>query len=412
MHYRLWSVALATVAIVVACDRVPLTSPTGSTISLSVDKTVLPLGGETVVRAVVTESAGTPVHNGTEVTFQTTVGGFNPPTARTVNGVATTTFQAGMSSGTAQIHAFSGGARTGSGNSSSGGVTVKIGAAAASGTISMSATPSSVSQSGGTVTVTALVFDEANNPLPGVNVQFVASTGSLSATTATTDSNGLARTQLSTTQTTTVTAIAGAAKGEVRVEASAAPGVAVSAPESGTVGTPVPITVTFSGGTSGNSSPRQIASLRVDFGDGTSDTRFNVTGSAAFTHTYQRAGGYTITATAVDVAGNTGIASDAITIAPAPIPTISAFSATPNPIPAADNGVTNITVTAAPGTGGAPIRSVIVRKTDGTVIFSGTQGGTFTYQFQPAGSGSNPITATVTDANGNTATATTVVVVR
>src|SRR5262245_20825412 len=129
LQLRLWALAVATVAIGIACDTMPLTSPTGSTISLAVDKNVLPLGGQTTVSAVVIESAGTPVHNGTSVTFLTTVGSFNPVEAQTFNGIATTTFLAGSASGVATIHAFSGGARTGSGNSSAGGVTVKIGAA-------------------------------------------------------------------------------------------------------------------------------------------------------------------------------------------------------------------------------------------------------------------------------------------
>ena len=55
--------------VVVACERVPLTSPTGSTISVTIDQSTLPLNGQATVRAIVTESAGTPVHNGTEVTF-------------------------------------------------------------------------------------------------------------------------------------------------------------------------------------------------------------------------------------------------------------------------------------------------------------------------------------------------------
>lgn len=409
---RLGLVAVATVAVVVACDRVNLTAPTGSTVSLSVEKNVLPLGGQTTVTAVVTESAGTAVHNGTVVTFQTTHGSLNPPTATTVNGVATTTFLAGSSSGTATIHAFSGAARTGSGNSSSGGVSVQIGAAAASGNISVSATPPSVSQSGGTVAVSAVVFDSNRNPLPGVNVQFTTTTGTLSPTTANTDENGIARTQLTTTQTATVTAFAGSATGSARVDVSAAPNVQVAAPENGTVGTAVPVTVTFSAPTGSTGTPNQVATLVVDFGDGTSETRTNVTGQVALTHTYQQAGGYTITARATDVAGNTGIGSDAVVISHAPPPTISAFSASPNPIPPDKNGVTQITVTAAPGATNVPIRSVVVRKADGTVIYSATQGGVFTYQFQPAGSGATPITATVTDANGNTATSNTVVVVQ
>src|SRR5687767_12978805 len=221
---RLWVLAVASVVIVVACDRVPLISPTGSTISLSADRTVLPLNGQTTVRAVVTESAGTPVHNGTMVTFNPSIGRTEPVEAQTVNGIATVNFLAGTVSGTGFIHAFSGGARTGSGNTSSGGIEVRIGAAAAGG-ISVSATHSSISQSGGTVTISALVMDPSNNPLPGVSVLFTATAGTLSATTALSDANGIARTQLSTTQTTTVTATAGTARGEVQVLASTAPAI-------------------------------------------------------------------------------------------------------------------------------------------------------------------------------------------
>jgi hypothetical protein len=403
---RLGVVAVVTTLVVVACDRVNLTAPTGSTISVSVDRSVVPLNGLATVTAVVTESAGTPVHNGTAVTFQTTVGSLNPPTVETVNGIATTTFVAGQTSGVATIHAFSGGARTGSGNTSSGGATIRVGTAAASGAISLTATPSSVSQSGGTVTISALVFDEQSNPLPGIPVQFVSSTGSLSPTSATTDSNGIARTQLSTTQTATVNAIAGAAKGEVRVEASAAPSITVNASD-GTAGTPVPITITFSGGTSGNSSPRQIATLVVDFGDGTSETRSNVTGSVAMTHTYQNAGGYTVTARATDVAGNTGIASDVTIIGFAQQPTVGLTASKNNP---AVNEVFTMTVTPTAANANTPIRSVVVRTNDGTVLYSGT-GGTATFPVQFTSSGTRVITATATDAAGQTGSTTTTIIV-
>lgn len=412
---RLYVLALVTVIAVVggtmACDRVPLTAPTASTITVSVDQTTLPLNGQATVRAVVIESGGIPVHNGTEVTFATTLGNFNPPTAATVNGVATTTFLAGSISGTTKINAFSGGASTGSGNSSGGGVEVKIGAAAA-GSLAVVATPSSVSQSGGTVTISALVLDASNNPLPGVSVLFTTTSGALSATTALSDANGVARTTLNTTTTATVKATASStASGEVTVTVSAAPSITLTVPDTGNVGVPVVMTVTATAGT-GNSSPRQIETLTIDYGDGSVETRTNVTGSVGLTHTYSSPRAYTVTATARDVAGNTAIASDVIVISPAPLPTISAFSANPNPVPASANGVTSITVTAAPSSASAPIQSVVVRKADGTVIYSGTQGGTFTYQFQPAGSGATPITATVTDINGNKATATTVVVVQ
>ena len=391
---RLALVAVTTVGVVVACDRVNLTAPTGSTVSISVDRSVVPLGGQAVVSAVVTESSGTPVHNGTTVTFQTTVGSLNPPTAETVNGIATTTFLAGQTSGVATIHAFSGGARTGSGNSSSGGATIRVGTAAASGAISLTATPSSVSQSGGTVTISALVFDEQSNPLPGIPVQFVSSTGTLSPTSATTDSNGIARTQLSTTQTATVNAIAGAAKGEVRVEVSTAPTVTITAPDTAVAGVPVAVTVST---TSGNTSaPRQIQTLEVDFGDGSVETRSNVTGSAAFTHTYSQARGYTISARAVDVAGNTGAAQKAIVVTRAtPSVTVTPSDSTPTA-----GTATGFTIAAQPGTNGPPIQSWTAF-VNGTAVASGSgANGAFTYTF-PSPNTTYLVEVAVTDAAGN-----------
>ena len=411
---RLWAIAVLTIVAVVACERVQLTSPTGSTITISADRNVLPLHGQATIRAVVMESGGTPVHNGTVVSFTTTLGTVNPAEVPTVNGVATATFNAGGISGTSIINAFSGAARTGSssssGNSSSGsGVEIRIGAAGASGIISVTASPPAVSQSGGTVTISAIVFDAANNPLPGVQVQFTASNGVLSGTTALTDSAGIARTTLNTTQTSTVTAFAGSAKGEVQVVVSAAPIVTIGAPDTGTVGTPVAITLTPSGGSSTNSSPRQIAQVTVNFGDGTSQTLHNITGQVGLTHTYRNAGGYTISAVASDVNGNTGISSKAVVINHAPIPTVT-LSANPNPVPRANQGLTTFTVTTAPASTNVPIRNVRVTLQDGTVIYNGTGGGSFAYRF--GGSGTYTATATVTDANGETATTSSAVLVQ
>ena len=402
---RLFGVAALTVAVVVVgCDQVPLTSPTGSTISLSIDRSILPLNGQATVRAVVTESSGTPVHNGTTVTFQPSIGRTDPVEAQTVNGIATATFLAGAVSGTGFIHAFSGGARTGSGNASSGGVEVKIGAAAAGG-MSVSAAPSSISQSGGTVTISALVMDPSNNPLPGVSVLFTATAGTLSATTALSDASGIARTQLTTTQTTTVTATAGTARGEVQVPASSAPSITITAPDTGVVGTPVPITVAVTaGGTGGNNTPRQVQSLTLNFGDGATETRTNVTGSAGFTHTYQRAGGFTITASATDVAGNTGIASDAIVISRA-VPTVG-VSANPNSGPAPLSST--ITTTASTAAGAPPLESVRTF-VNGELVHTSSGPASFAHRFTTAGTTYQVVTV-ATDTAGNESRASTVVI--
>ena len=397
---RLSFVAVIAVVAVIACDSVPLTSPTGSTISLSIDRNILPIGGQATVRAVVIESAGTPVHNGTIVTFNPSIGSVNPVEAPTVNGVATATFLAGAQSGVGFIHAFSGAARTGSGNTSSGGVEVRIGAAAA-GSISVSASPSSVSQSGGTVTVSALVLDSSNNPLPGVSVLFTTSAGSLNGTTALSDSNGIARTQLTTTQTATVTAVAGTAKGETRVEVSAAPIVTLTVPETGKVGVPVPMSITPQG--AGNTSPRQLQTVVVNFGDGESQTFTNTTGTVGFTHIYGRPSGYTVQATATDVAGNTGVTSKPIVITRS-IPGTT-VSANPSNGTAPFNSV--ITVGATASEGSPPVESVRVT-INGETVFTSTTGGAFSYRF--AAPGSYIVEAFVTDAAGSVGRATTVVV--
>jgi hypothetical protein len=264
----------------------------------------------------------------------------------------------------------------------------------------MSATPSSVSQSGGTVTVSALVLDPAGNPLPGVNVTFSADVGQLSPTTALSDASGIARTQLQTTQTSKVTATAGAATKDVTVTVTSAPSVTVTAPDTGTVGTPVSITVTATSGAT--ATPRQIQTLTVDFGDGAVETRSNVTGTAGFTHTYSQARGYTITATATDVSGNTGVAQDTIVIARQQLPTVSLSA------PATTTVAAPISVSFS-GTATSPAQIVSARVTlqDGTVIYSGSSANTFNYKFSSAGT--YTLTGTVTDSNGNSAAAQTTV---
>ena len=371
---------------VVACDKVPLTSPTGSTITLSVASTTVPINGTIEVIAAVIEAGGTAVHDGTSVTFTGGFGNFTPVEAQTVGGVARSFFR-GTTSGTAKIGAFSGAAKATE-------VEVKVGAAAA-GSIAISATPSSVSQSGGTVTVAALVLDASGNSLPGVNVNFSATTGQLSSPTALTDSSGIARTQLTTSQNSTVTATAGAATKDVTVTVSAAPTVTIDPPTPSPAieGQPVAITVKTSSGTT--AAPRQVQSLIVEFGDGSRETRTNVTGDVAFTHVYNNAGGYTITATAVDVAGNTGVGSRALTVQAATLPTVT-LTATPNPVPNSANGLTTLTA----GSTSPALRNVTIKLPSGEVLYSGTSGGSVAYRFPTPGTFT--VIATATDANGNT----------
>ncbi len=104
----------ASVIAMVACNNDPLVAPVASTISLSAETIVLQPGGATQVTAIVTEEAGTPVHNGTVVWFSATMGRMEPESAQTENGVARAIFIAGNTPGTGRVVASSGAAASAS----------------------------------------------------------------------------------------------------------------------------------------------------------------------------------------------------------------------------------------------------------------------------------------------------------
>ncbi len=110
---RVLVLAIAIVAAASACDKVPLTAPVASKISVSASSTAVAPGGSTEITAVVIEEAGTPVHNGTVVRFAATGGRVDPEEATTRDGVARTTFTAGSATGTGKVTATSGAAEAG-----------------------------------------------------------------------------------------------------------------------------------------------------------------------------------------------------------------------------------------------------------------------------------------------------------
>src|SRR4030095_1626379 len=132
---------IAAMPLMYACDKVPLLAPSGSVISVFASANTVPLNGDIEVVANVIENgttstpttpttpgtttpgtgttgttstttagAGTPVQNGTLVSFTTTIGRIEPSEARTTNGQVKVRFIPGGQSGTATITAYSGGA--------------------------------------------------------------------------------------------------------------------------------------------------------------------------------------------------------------------------------------------------------------------------------------------------------------
>src|SRR3954464_5469303 len=141
--------------ITIACQRVPLLAPSGSTITLTTAATNLPTNGTADIVAQVIEASGTPPQSGTHITFSTTIGAVQPSDVETdINGRVVVRFNAGAASGVATITAYSGGATTGS----AGAIKINVGAAAV-GRVVVSANPGTVAATGSNSTITAVVSD-------------------------------------------------------------------------------------------------------------------------------------------------------------------------------------------------------------------------------------------------------------
>ncbi len=275
-----------------ACDKVDLTAPTDSSITLTTSQTVLPVTGKAEITATVTESAGTPVQNGTMVYFTSTVGVIDPREARTENGRARVTFAGNGTSGTAKIGATSGSAVATE-------IEIKVGGAAASRVV-LNVSPTAVPSTGGTVTLLATVTDADGNRLPGVPVSFTSTAGVLANSTVVSDDNGQARTTLTTSAQASVSASAGAAEsGSIAITVASALQLTLTAPTGTlTAGTPLSFGV---GIVDTNASPARLVTL--DFGDGSSQQLGSLSGTTTVAHTYANAGTYTVTLTAVDQLG-------------------------------------------------------------------------------------------------------------
>lgn len=305
------------------CDKLPLLAPNESTITLSSSSTVVQANGVTELRAVVLEQGGTPVQNGTTVSFTTTLGTLSPTDARTTNGVATVQFLGNGQSGTATVRAISGGA-------ASEALEISVGAAATS-RVTLTAAPSSVPSNGGSTTISALVADQSGNPLSGVPVNFTTTAGTLSATVVNTNSGGIAQTTLTTNVQANVTATAGSTtSAALTIGVSVRPTVSIavasgSAPIEGAIAT---LSVTANAGTGGS----PIQNVVVNYGDGSSDELGAITGTVAVQHVYRDDGSFTPSVTATDTAGNTNTASTVIVVQPFLVTITASQSSTSNTV--------------------------------------------------------------------------------
>lgn len=334
---------LTTAASGLACDAVPLVAPTRSTVRLVAADAAIPNGGSTTITATVIEAAGTPVHDGTVVTFSTTLGTVHPTEAPTARGRASATFSAGDESGAADLVAWSGAAVSEP-------VQVTVGAAAAA-AVHLNARPASLPPTGGTTALVATVLDGAQNPLPNVRVAFAATAGVLRDRVATTDQAGEARTMLTTTTAAEATAAVGDISGTVSVTIAPTTSISIGAtPALPAAGQRVSFAVTLS------NPARAIRNAVIAFGDG-HVLQLGSAPQATATHTYAAAGTYTVTVTATDVAGYTAASSIALEVTPAPgIP----VTITANPDEPVAGETVTFTVEVSPPDNAPAVRDVTV----------------------------------------------------
>ena len=161
-----------------ACEGVLRTAPDGTFLRLIANPEFISAnGGVSVITAILTEPAGTPVSNGTVVQFFTNLGRIDAQ-GRTTNGIARVNLVADSRSGTANVLALSGGpapAASGDGGGAAEGDNsaskeVIIGNLNTA-NIFVTANPSTISLNG-TSYITANVFDESGNPVLGAPVFF------------------------------------------------------------------------------------------------------------------------------------------------------------------------------------------------------------------------------------------------
>ena len=348
-------VALAVVSLVTlasGCDKVPLLAPSGTVITIFPAATTVPVNGQVEIIATVIENgvataptttgtgttgtngtgtttpstptttttagAGTPVQNGTLVSFTTTIGRIEPTEARTTNGQVKVMFIAGGQSGSATITAYSGGA--------SGKIENLLVGTAAAERVILTATPQTLGASGGSSEIAARVENTAGLGVSSVPVNFTSDSGTLSAATANTDDSGVARVTLTTTRKSVVTANVAGKTATVTVDLNPRTGVSLTAPTTSiSAGQPATFTVNVS-------STANIRDVAMSWGDGSTQSLGALSGSTSVSHIYAESGTYTVRATATDAAGFSEPVSTTLTVLPAQPPSVVVTPSNTSPV--------------------------------------------------------------------------------
>jgi hypothetical protein len=330
MNYRVVALTLLIVSLLpaVGCDKATPVAPDGSILAISASPQKIALRGRSTITVIGRKPDGQPLNPGTEVRLTATLGSIDSIVTMDEGGTARATFQSDGRQGTATITATTGsgsggGTGGGGGGGTGGGSTsgpllasteVQVGEAARS--ITLQPTPTTIPETGGTISLLALVRDASGQPLPNQGVNFTTDVGRLNSRGAIvqTNANGQARDTLTVTEADlagnvsaiTVSAQTTGPEGalitstfSIRVQGGRP--VASFAFDRGSTDLQVLFTDTSTGGVGG-------LTYSWDFGDNTSSNAQNPA------HTYAAAGSYTVRLTVTDDSGQSDTATARITV--------------------------------------------------------------------------------------------------
>lgn len=293
------------------CKKATLTAPEQSTLMVTVNPSIIPVGGTATVRVLAYKASGTTVADGTVIYFSTDMGSIDAK-AETTDGIANAVFTSSDNlSGMATITVVSGNAQV-----TPDPVTITIGTATSLTALVLSANPQTLPQQGGNSTIRVTAYDESMNPLSGIQVVLTASPAGVlnsNGSPLTTDDNGAAEDLLQTEETTTVTATSGGVTAELTVtvrDASAPTAAFTYSPFNPAVSEKVSFNASESTDSDG-----YIERYRWDFGDGHSGE------GKTTSHRYTTAGKYKVVLTVTDNNGNEGSKSEDVEVTENDAPT-------------------------------------------------------------------------------------------
>lgn len=273
-----------------SCKEADNAASGGSRMSLSANPQQIGFNGTSSLTVTGTDENGTPLPDGTQVSFSVTeAGSVSPRTVSLIGGTATTTYFATFVSGDITITARSGSVQATTTVSVADNILQNV---------FVSANPATHASGGGTSLISAVVTDGSGQPLPGIRVQFSTTAGSLQSNggSVETNENGVATDSLNTDSSATVTATTDEGfSGETTV--TVGQGRIVCHMSVNTTSPRVGQTVQFFD--TSDDPGDQIVRYHWEFGDGGSADGQNVQ------HVFSDAGAFEVVHSVIDQQGNT-----------------------------------------------------------------------------------------------------------